>query len=321
MDESKPFTASKVASGIINPVTGRRIVKTWMIDELMPFAWQAYQSFGHLLNIECIAQKPIIDFFPAPQMRLAFIDRYEKDRQFLSLPENENDWLPFIQYDFGYGIVQPAYLTDIQLLLSSQRNYLLGKGQLRNEYFDASLCIDTGNTIAYKDITAGKIIFCDGAAGFNNPFFSNLPYGLNKGEMVLVEVPGLPAEQIIKKGYSLVPWKENTFWLGSTYLWEFDDDLPTRGFYQFAENWLRQTVKMPFSIVDHRASVRPATLERKPFVGVHPSNNKMGILNGMGTKGCSLAPFFANQLVNHLLFNEPIMADANVQRFKRILSR
>ena len=78
---------------------------------------------------------------------------------------------------------------------------------------------------------------------------------------------------------------------------------------------------MPFKIIDHLASVRPATLERKPFVGIHPLQDKIGILNGMGTKGCSLAPFFARQLVNHLLNNEPIMADANVQRFKKTLSR
>jgi glycine/D-amino acid oxidase-like deaminating enzyme len=321
IDENKPFTASKVASGIINPVTGRRIVKTWMIDELMPFAWEAYQSFGKKLDIECISQKPVIDFFASPQMRLAFIERYEKDKQFLSLPQNENDWLSFIQYDFGYGIIKPAYLTDIQLLLNCQRNYLSINGLVREEYLDASQLREAVDNIQYKDIIAGKIIFCDGVAGFNNPFFNNLPYGLNKGEVILVEIPGLPAEQIIKKGYSLVPWKENIFWLGSTYLWEFEDDRPSKGFYQFAENWLKQTIRTPFTIVDHQASVRPATLERKPFAGMHPANNKIGILNGMGTKGCSLAPFFANQLVNHLLFNEPIMADADVQRFKRILSR
>ena len=61
IDESKPLTASKAASGIINPVTGRRIVKTWMIDDLMPNAWDAYQSFGGSLGISCIEEKPIID--------------------------------------------------------------------------------------------------------------------------------------------------------------------------------------------------------------------------------------------------------------------
>jgi hypothetical protein len=38
IDESNPFTATKAASGVINPVTGRRIVRTWRIEELLPFA-------------------------------------------------------------------------------------------------------------------------------------------------------------------------------------------------------------------------------------------------------------------------------------------
>ncbi len=321
IDESKPFTASKAASGIINPVTGRRIVKTWMIEDLMPNAWEAYSSFGKTLGIDCIAEKPVVDCFSTPQMRLAFIDRFEKDKQFLSLPADENDWQQYINYDFGYGVIQPAYLIDIRLLLSSQRQRLLTSGRLKEEFFDNTQLETNTDSIVYKDIIADKIIFCDGVAGFHNPFFNNLPYGLNKGEVILVEIPGLPATHIIKKGYSLVPWSENIFWLGSTYLWEFDDDQPTNGFYQFAENWLKQTVRLPFTILEHWAAVRPATLERKPFVGFHPTNNRVGILNGMGTKGCSLAPFFAKQLVNHLLHETPIMPDADVQRFKKILSR
>jgi len=136
-----------------------------------------------------------------------------------------------------------------------------------------------------------------------------------------VEIPGFPDKHIYKKGYSLVPWKENIFWLGSTYLWEFDNDDPTPGFYQFAKNWLQLTVKMPFTIADHLAALRPATLERRPFIGLHPVHGAVGIFNGMGTKGCSLAPWFARQMVRLLVDNVPVQAEADVQRFKRILSR
>ena len=321
IDEERPNTASRIASGVINPVTGRRIVTTWMIDELMPFAWNAYTSMGAQLNIECISERPIIDCFSTPQMRAAFIERYEGNQQYLSLPANENDWLPFLQYDLGYGIIRPAYLVDLQRLLTAQRRALQNDGRLLLERFDAKAMQVTKDDIRYQHITASKIIFCEGAAGYDSPFFPLLPYGLNKGEMLLVEIPGLPDTHIIKKGYSLVPWSPGMFWLGSTYLWEFDNDRPSDGFYRFAENWLKQTVKMPFTIVDHRASVRPATLERKPFVGLHPGNDRLGILNGMGTKGCSLAPYFAKQLVDHLIHKTPIMADADVQRFKRVLMR
>ena len=38
------------AAGLINPVTGRRMVTTWMIDELMPFARNAYREIGYFLD-------------------------------------------------------------------------------------------------------------------------------------------------------------------------------------------------------------------------------------------------------------------------------
>jgi hypothetical protein len=54
---------------------------------------------------------------------------------------------------------------------------------------------------------------------------------------------------------------------------------------------------------------------------MHPHYPAIGILNGMGTKGCSLAPFFAKQLIRRLLSGESITAEADVSRFQRILSR
>ncbi len=215
IDDAKPFTASKVASGVINPVTGRRIVKTWMIDELLPFTWDAYNKIGSALNINCISQKNIIDFFSTPQMKLAFEERFKKDEEYLSKPTNENDWQHLINYDFGYGIIDPVYLVDIAQLLIKQREHLKNNNQLIEEHFKIN-DLKITNDITYQNITANKIIFCDGANGFNNPYFKNLPYGANKGEALLVEINNLPKENIIKKGHSLVPWKENIFWLGST---------------------------------------------------------------------------------------------------------
>ena len=63
IDEQQPNTASVTEAGIINPVTGRRIVKTWLIDDVMPFAWQAYTALGEELQVTAIEQKNIVDFF------------------------------------------------------------------------------------------------------------------------------------------------------------------------------------------------------------------------------------------------------------------
>src|SRR4051812_4819655 len=79
IDEPQPGTASKCAAGIINPVTGRRMVKTWLIDEVLPFAQNAYQQLGQELGITTIEQKDVTDFFPTPQMKEAFAKRFSED--------------------------------------------------------------------------------------------------------------------------------------------------------------------------------------------------------------------------------------------------
>jgi hypothetical protein len=41
----------------------------------------------------------------------------------------------------------------------------------------------------------------------------------------------------------------------------------------------------------------------------------------MGTKGCSLAPFFAKQLVDNILHQKPITPEADINRYSKILSK
>lgn len=321
VDQPQDNTASKVAAGIINPVTGRRIVKTWLIDEVMPFAKSAYDNLGAELGITAIEATSIVDFYATPQMKLAFEKKYQEDPQYLSLPADENNWRTLFNYDFGYGEIDPCYLIRMQDILPAWRAQLQAGQGLLEERFDIEQLQVTPTGVRYKDITASRIIFSDGIATASNPYFRNLPFAPNKGEAVWAAIEGLPATHIFKKGFNLVPWKDNIFWLGSTYLWEFDNDHPTPGFRQFAHNWLLQTIKLPFKILDHKAAVRPATLERRPFVGFHPQHPAVGIFNGMGTKGCSLAPWFARQLVMHIQTGAPVTPEADVKRFQRVLSR
>ena len=119
----------------------------------------------------------------------------------------------------------------------------------------------------------------------------------------------------------LSPIDEGLFWFGATYEWELKDDGPREEFLNRSRQYLKDWLKKPFEIVAHKAAIRPATLERRPFVGFHPSYPPVGILNGMGTKGTSLAPYFAHQLVQHILHNSAITGAADVQRFYRLLTR
>lgn len=322
IDNNDKNAPSKIAAGIINPVTGRRMVTTWMIEELLPFSWQAYSEIGHELNITAISQKNIIDFFPTPQMLEAFKNRVEEGGDFLHTYPEQNQFNPFFNYDFGCGEIRPVYAAHIESLLPAWRQTLKADGLLLEENFDLDQLVVKEHNIQYGDITADRIIFCDGIGGFENPFFKLLPFAPNKGEALIVAIPGLPDHNIYKKGLLLAPLATpGLFWCGSGYEWSFTDGNPTQKFRDLTERILKEWLKIPFTTVDHKSGIRPATLERRPFIGFHPIYKNIGILNGMGTKGCSLAPYFAKQLTDNLVYHTPIPPEADIARFHKILAR
>lgn len=318
-DEPKPNTASKIASGVINPVTGRRIVRTWMIEEVMPFAVEAYKALEQELNVKLITKTNILDFHPTPQMQLAFEERLPQEIDYLKLADNPNQWLQYFNYPFGIGETNPCWLIDINTLLAEWRKELKQTNQLIETYFDIEQLTKNGQRETNNEKPI--IIFCDGVTGFNNPFFKNLPYTKMKGEALIVSIPGLPRKNIYKQGFNLVPWKEDLWWVGSSYEWNFETTEPTEIFKQKTIAQLNSFLKLPYTIVDHIAGERPANMERRPFVGLHPLHSNIGILNGMGTKGCSLAPYFAHELVEYLVSDKPINPLADVRRFSKVLSR
>src|SRR5688572_16570292 len=101
IDDAAEDNASKVAAGLINPVTGRRYVASWMIEELIPFAINAYDQLGNDLDTKLIFQKNIIDFFPSAQMRNTFVNRITEDDTYLRSYPDQNHFNQYFNYEFG----------------------------------------------------------------------------------------------------------------------------------------------------------------------------------------------------------------------------
>ncbi|HNF30598.1 MAG TPA: FAD-dependent oxidoreductase, partial [Chitinophagaceae bacterium] len=120
---------------------------------------------------------------------------------------------------------------------------------------------------------------------------------------------------------AIVPYKKDLWWIGSNYEWNFENDLPSNHFREDMEARLKSFLKIPYKIVEHIAAIRPANIERRPFIGFHPIHQNIGILNGMGTKGCSLAPYFAHQFSNYIVQGTAIHSMADIKRFSGILSK
>src|SRR5436853_6508820 len=98
VDKNEAITPSKVSAGIINPVTGRRMVKVWMAEEVIAFAKEAYGELGNFLGVDTISPKNLIDFFPNHHQREVFTKRIEEGDPYLhSFPE-QNQFNDFFNY-------------------------------------------------------------------------------------------------------------------------------------------------------------------------------------------------------------------------------
>ncbi|MCS6819852.1 MAG: FAD-dependent oxidoreductase, partial [Chitinophagales bacterium] len=105
------------------------------------------------------------------------------------------------------------------------------------------------------------------------------------------------------------------FYAGSTYEWNFKDEFPTQEKREELINKIRKTIFSTFEIVEHVSGVRPAMADRRPVMGLIPES-RIGLFNGFGTKGFSLAPYFSKVFCGYLAESNSLPDSVNLKRFQ-----
>ena len=200
-------------------------------------------------------------------------------------------------------------------MLEKSKEYFDGMGVYHSQKFDYQQVRHDQDFVFYKNYKAEKIIFCEGQRGQQNPWFGSLPFEVAKGEVILVKIPDVQFDKILKHKLFIIPLKNELYWIGSTYDWDTPNDLPTEEGKQLLIHKLKKILTIPFEVIDHQAAIRPTTFDRRPFIGFHPKFQNLAIINGMGTKGASLSPYFVDQFVKLLLQNQKVHPEADVSRF------
>jgi glycine/D-amino acid oxidase-like deaminating enzyme len=315
MDEYKPNSASRIAAGVINPVSGRRFTVAWQYNQIYPVAVQVYKELEKLLRVPVFKPRDIYNVLPSEQLKEAFMER-TTGLSYMEDPDQQKVtyYQQWLDQPHGAAIVKGATVL-LNNLLPAWRDYLKQHNSLREERFELSDLKPGQENVVYADITARYLIFCEGAATVNNPWFNYIPFLLNKGEVLQVQIPGFSTPDIIKRSVSLVPQGEDTYWVGATFAWDYPDDAPTTEKRDILEKGLQQLLKVPYKVLDQLAAIRPSGTDRRPIMGLHPKYPSLGIFNGLGTKGTSLAPAMAAEFAAYVLRNTPLQTDTDIKRF------
>lgn len=304
LDRGVPFSlldrerggSSRVAAGMINPVTGKNFQPSWRIADFLPGAIAFYQDLEVRLGRQF--------WYPMPVLRLASGEAaWEKIRGKFSaeevapwvvgeVPPPDDRWVAAVELRGGGRL-------DVRGLLDASREFFTREGLYRAGEADP------------RSTSENTRIWCEGATGLiaGRPG----PHRCAKGEILTLRAIGWEESRIrVADGGWMIPLGGGLYKTGATYVWDQLDDHPTEKGRQLVEEIARRLAPGDFEILAHEAGVRPILRRSQPLIG--PLGGEW-FFNGLGSKGSLYAPGMADRLVTWLLDGTEPEAELDLRPF------
>lgn len=316
IDEVREVTSSKVAAGIWNPIVFKRYTQSFLAEELIQFNKVFYPEVENKVGSKFYNPLPYFKLFANNEDVEHWRSKKNNSEAEAFLTNELQTHISTQAYAAEYGAaeVKECGFLDVNQYITATRNYLTANGSFINEQFDYDALVLRDEGVDYKGYTAKHVVFCEGLNTLQNPYWSNLAFSPVKGEVLTIKASLPEKKAILNKSIFIVPIGENLYRVGSTYHWKDLENTPTQEAKEELLRKLEAIVKLPFEVVEHKAAVRPAAKDRRPFVGLHPQYPQVGVLNGLGSRGVLLAPFFAHQLTQHIYNGAELHPEVDVKR-------
>ena len=301
IDDHHRQAASRAAGGIINPITGKRLNRPALIDELLRHAFSTYPVVEQLLHERIFIRRNVLRLFT--DQKEAFLWKAKQDlpeyqkhvsRSSPEVPAN-------VLHSHGGIEITTAAQLDIRRLIERMRSWLRQQDRIRDEpvRYDQIRVSSTG--VQWRGMRAQFAVFCEGHGMRANPYFNAIKLNPAKGDVLTLHAPEFSESRIIQKGKWIFRSLSGEVLAGTTYRWDDWDGIPTAKAKEEIQQGLSEFCRFGFTIEDQRTGVRAVTkLDNRPLVGAHPLWPRLAILNGFGSKGALQVPFAARQLLENL---------------------
>ena len=319
IDNDSSNSASRIAAGLINPLTGQRLVMAAEVKQCFPFAMDYYSRLAEQFGQSFYTSKALLRLFQNASDK----DRYQSRRS----DESYNEYLgekfnagestePVKDACGGFEQHSTGHL-DIKSLLNSLRNYMRERANFVEGMFEYSELQIGEDCVRWRGKEYDHVVFCEGAKAIDNPWFRWLPFQLSKGEIITIESQKPLPKRIISKSHWLLPLDQQQAKFGASYTWQWHDEQPTK---EMRDELLRSCGDMlmysdSVKLANHQAGIRPTTKDKQAFIGTHPDYARAHCFNGFGSKGSLLIPYYSACLVDNLLSSKALPDSVNIKRF------
>lgn len=285
-DDFRAGASSRVAAGLVNPVTGKNFSPSWRYDEFFGEASAFYQRVGKVVGRDF--------WFPMPIVRL--VDEAGLTKVASKLHEL-SPWIGGVEEASGWAGAVVFH----------------GGGRVAvRDFCEATEAFMKRNGRWRAAAPGAREIRCEGAAGLMAGYLG--PHRCAKGEILTLRA-GWPQDHIrVGAGGWLVPIGEGLFKCGATYEWDRLDGEPTpEGRAKVVEIAMRLGGDT-FQIVAHEAGVRPILRRSQPLIGALADG--AAVFNGLGSKGSLYAPGVARRLADWLTEGKELDPELDISRFR-----
>lgn len=316
IDNCHHKSSSFIAAGMWNPIGFKNLTKSWQIDSVLPELESLYGGIEEKNTKKYVIYHKLFRIYGSKQEENNWIDKCDYPAFSDYMSEHETILPEHVKAEYGNGLVKKAGRVKVASILKDLKVLLHDKNCLIEGAFNYANLRECNGHWEYQDKKYSAVIFCEGFQVSKNPWFNYLPVIPNKGEVFTVKfTKSLNVDGVINKGFFILPLGDNTYRIGASFQNSFDSDAPSEFGKQWLDKMLSKTIDDEYQIVNHDAGLRPTTPDRKPMIGRHPEHGSMYLMNGLGSKGVSLAPYISNLLLKFILEDEGIPDEVNINRY------
>ena len=337
IDRFDSHSSSRVAAGLVTPITGSRAAASWRWSEFYPAADRFYRQVERETGASFWRVEPALRVFRGNAERELFENKWiepgraaEPDSIFAELfSEQESFGLrtPFGMCSFG-----PAARLDTISYLSKTMQYFEHRDSfhLCNVNCDSDIVIESSSNahpvkISELNMEGKRIVFCQGIAAKENRFFKDLPLHPARGDILVVQSRGVCCNRVIHHDAWAVSIGDQRFLVGATYdrvamneSIETSDEKANGFRDELMRRWESLTPGTfqggEHVVLDQRWGIRPASYDRHPLIGSHDVHATAFCLNGLGSKGTLMAPRLAEMIIDAM---EGSAIDPTLNRSRR----